>query len=233
MPQDNEELRAFEEHLEELTSSLKWNGLVFIVLSGFFFLISNELLLLMQEDVNVGLNALTPFEVLNVRLSMAFIFGTIGTLPVFIYSLASFARPGLKRGEYRILRNFLPLSYLLFVTGSAFAYQVVFKNAVNFFAEFTEGAGVAIVWGLQNTLMLGLRISIVTGFLFQLPILVLILNKSGLISIDQLRDYRPHVIVGILLIAAVATPPDILTQVMITIPIILLYELSIVIASRL
>ncbi|MBY6294463.1 twin-arginine translocase subunit TatC [Nanohaloarchaea archaeon H01] len=225
------ELKAFDEHLEELRSCFKHIAIVFVVLMAFFFMVSDQLLLLMQRDVSVSLNALTPFEVLNVRLSMAAILGLIGSLPVFIYSFISFARPGLTDREYRILRNFLPVSYLLFVVGSVFAYQVVFKNAVNFFAGFTEGAGVAIVWGLQNTLMLGLRISILTGFLFQLPILVLILNKSGLVSVEQLRKYRSYVIVLILLVAAVATPPDVLTQVMITLPIVLLYEASVLVCE--
>jgi len=111
------------------------------------------------------------------------------------------------------------------------AYQVVFRNAVNFFVEFTQGANIEVVWGLQNTLMLGLRISLVTGFLFQLPLLVIILKKAGLVTIDQLKEYRPYVIVGVLLIAAFATPPDLLTQIFITLPIILLYEMSIKIAK--
>jgi sec-independent protein translocase protein TatC len=231
MPQDAEELRAFDEHLEELVTSLKRNALVFLVVSAASFLLSNNLLLLMQEDISVGMNALAPFEVMNVRLSLALLLGLVGTLPSSIYSVISFARPGLKENEYRTLRNFLPFSYILFVGGSLFAYQFIFKNALNFFVSFTEGASVDIVWGLQNTVMLGFRLSLLTGLLFQLPIMVLILNKSGLVGIDQLRRYRAHVVIGILIISAIATPPDILTQVMITLPVFVLYQLSILMAE--
>lgn len=231
MPKDSEELRAFDEHLEELTTSLKRNGLIFLVLSALSFLLSNELLLLMQEDISVGMNALTPFEVMNVRLSLALLLGLVGTLPFSIYSVISFARPGLRKNEYVMLRNFIPFSYVLFIGGSLFAYQFIFKSALNFFISFTESASVDVVWGLQNTVMLGFRLSLLTGLLFQLPIIVLILNKSGLVGTDELRRYRAHVVIGILIISAIATPPDILTQVMITLPVFVLYQLSILMAE--
>ena len=79
--------------------------------------------------------------------------------------------------------------------------------------------------------MLGLRISLITGFLFQLPLLVLILEKAGLVTVQQLKQYRPYVVVAVLVIAAVATPPDLVTQVLITLPIILLYEISVKVAE--
>lgn len=226
------EVKSFEDHFEDLRASIKHTGFIFAALTAFFFILSGEILALMQQDLAVSLHGLSPFEVLNVRIGMAFIFGIIFSSPVIIYSIVQFARPGLKNSEYKVLRNFLPFSYLLFVSGTVFAYQFIFKNAVNFFINYTQASGVTAVWGLQNTLMLGLRISLVTGFLFQLPLLVLILHKSGLVTLEQLKEYRPYVVVGILLIAAVATPPDIITQVGITLPIILLYELSIRIAKH-
>ena len=229
--QDYGDTQSFEQHLYELKSSLKHIAIVSIFLTAFFFLISDNILQFMQQDLEVGLHGLSPFEVLNVRIAMAAIFGIVLSIPVILYSLIKFAEPGLTKKEYRILRNSLPFSYLLFIGGSVFAYQVVFRNAVNFFIEFTQGANIEVVWGLQNTLMLGLRISLITGFLFQLPLLVVILKKAGLVTIDQLKEYRPYVIVAVLLIAAFATPPDLITQVFITVPIILLYEISIKIAK--
>lgn len=230
--QEYGDTQPFSQHLEELKSSLKHVVVIFSLLTVFFFLTSESILQLMQQDLNVGLHGLSPFEVLNVRIAMAAIFGFILSIPIILYSLMKFAEPGLTEKEYRILRNSLPFSYLLFVAGSVFAYQIVFRNAVNFFIEFTQGANVEVVWGLQNTLMLGLRISLITGFLFQLPLLVIILNKAGLVTIDQLKQYRPYVIVTVLLIAAFATPPDLITQIFITLPIIILYEISIKIAKH-
>lgn len=202
-------------------------ALVFLVLSAVFFLASDHILAWMQSDVDVGLHGLTPFEVLNVRLGIAALFGFVATLPVLIYQFIDFARPGLTESEYRILKYSLPVSYLLFVIGSIFSYAVVFRNALEWFIGFTKGSEVEVVWGLSNTLMLGLRISLVTGFLFQLPLLIIVLNKSGLVSAEDLIRYRPYVIVVVLSVAAFATPPDLLTQVFITFPVVMLYELSI------
>jgi len=225
------EVKSFSEHFKDLKSAAKHTVIIILLLSGFFFAVSDQILLYMQRDLAVGLHGLTPFEVLNVRLGMAAILGVMFSIPVVLYSLINFAKPGLTQKEYKILRNSLPVSYILFVAGSLFAYEVVFKNAVNFFIRYTQGAGVEIVWGLQNTIMLGLRISILTGLLFQLPLLVTILKKAGLVTIEQLKQYRPYVIVVVLTIAAFATPPDLVTQIFITLPVIILYELSIKIAK--
>lgn len=225
------EVKSFSEHFKDLKSAAKHTVIILVLLSAFFFAVSDSILLYMQQDLAVSLHGLTPFEVLNVRLGMAAILGVMFSIPVVLYSLIKFAKPGLTDKEYKILRNSLPVSYILFVSGSVFAYEVVFKNAVNFFIRYTQGAGVEIVWGLQNTIMLGLRISILTGLLFQLPLLVTILKKAGLVTIEQLRQYRPYVIVAVLTIAAFATPPDLVTQIFITLPVIILYELSIKIAK--
>lgn len=226
------EIKSFEGHFHELKASLKHGFIVFSVLSVFFFLISDQLLIFMQQDIEVSLHGLTPFEVLNVRMSISSILGLVSSLPVIIYSLVSFARPGLKEEEHKILRNSLPFSYILFIAGTIFAYQVIFKSAINFFISYTQGSNIAVLWGLENTLMLGLRISLITGFLFQLPLLILILEKAGIITVQQLKNYRAYVIVAVLIIAAVATPPDLITQILITLPIILLYEISLKIAEH-
>ena len=227
-----QELKSFEQHFVELKASVKHSFIVFVLLSVFFFAASEGLLTFMQQDLQVNLHGLTPFEVFNVRLSISAIMGLIFSMPVMLYSFISFAKPGLTSKEYKVLKYSFPVSYALFVSGSAFAYHVVFRNAVNFFLDYTQNAQVEVVWGLQNTLMLGARISIISGVLFQLPLIVAILEKGGLVTVEQLKEYRAYVIVGVLLVAAVATPPDMITQIGITLPIILLYELSIRIVER-
>lgn len=228
----DQELKPFEQHFTELKASVKHSLIVFILLAAFFFAVSEGILSLMQQDLEIGLHGLSPFEVFNVRLSISAILGLMFSIPVILYSFIGFAKPGLTSKEYKVLKYSFPLSYLLFVGGSVFAYQFIFKNAVNFFLGYTQGSEVAVVWGLQNTLMLGARISIITGILFQLPLIVAILEKGGLVTVQQLKEYRAYVIVAVLIIAAVATPPDLITQVGITLPIIALYELSVRIVER-
>jgi len=230
---DNEfgEQKSFEDHFRELKDYSKHCLIVFVLFLVFFFVVSEHVLTLMQQDLDLTLHGLTPFEVLNVRIWMTVMFASVSVLPVVIYSFLSFSKPGLTSEEYSVLRNSLPVSYALFVFGSIFAYQVVFRNAVDFFLAFTAGSNVEVVWGLANTLMLGLRISLLTGIMFQLPLIVVVLVKAGVVTVEQLKRYRGHVFASVLVIAAFATPPDVVTQLFITVPILLLYELSVRIAN--
>lgn len=219
--------QPLEVHVEELKTSLKHSLLIFILLTGLIFYFSDTFLMVLQDDLGLNLHGLTPLEVLNVRIMIALTMGFILSLPAMLHSFYKFAAPGLKEEERNVLKKFMPISYILFLVGAAFSYMAVFKNAVEFLEAFTEGAGVELVWGLQSTMALGLRISLLTGFLFQMPLMIYIGDKSGLISAEKLGKYRPYVYAGILLVAAFATPPDLITQLLITAPVILLFEATI------
>lgn len=226
------EEKGFHAHLDDLKSSLKYGIVVFVISFILIFAFSDTIITLMQQDLAVSLHGLSPFEVLNVRLGISAFLGLIATFPIIAYIILGFMSPGLTDKELKVLKTMMPISYLLFVAGSVFSYQLIFKNAINFFIQYTESSGVAVVWGLRNTLMLGFRMSLLTGILFQIPLIVTVLERAGLVTIEQLREYRPYFVVAVLIIASVATPPDIVTQILITVPIILLYQLTIEINLR-
>ena len=222
----SEEAR-FQDHWLELQSRLKKAAAAFLGLTAAFFLVSDRVLAVMQRDVGIQMHGLHPLEVLNVRIEIALVLGVVAALPFIGYQLLKFMKPGLTKREYSVMQKSLPFAYLLLVIGSLFAYIVIYKNALDFFFTFTQGSGTAVVWSLQRVVSFGLRISLITGILFQTPVIILALEKSGLITRKQLKQYRPYVLVSILFIAAAATPPDVLTQVAIALPIMLLYESSI------
>ena len=149
------------------------------------------------------------------------------SLPIVLYHCLKFVKPGLKTDEYLLMRNYLPFSILLFFAGAVFSYEYIVKKSLQFFVATTGGASVEAVWGLQNTIGFALKLSAFTGIFFQLPIVSLVLSKAGVIDVNLMKNYRAHFLVTVLICSAIATPPDIVSQILLTAPVILLYQFSI------
>lgn len=224
--------RDIDYHIQELRSRIIHSFIVLVVLTAIGFYLSGDILSFLQADLTTELHALNAYETIYTQIMIAVMFGFFAGLPAIIYQLLKFAEPGLRDAEYKVIRNFLPFSFILFVIGGVFAYEFIVKTSLQFFMESTKTADVTAVWGLQNTLGFALKLSIITGVLFQLPIVSIVLAKAGLINAWTMKKYRGYFIVGILVASAVATPPDIITQLLITAPIIGLYQLSIFLVSR-
>lgn len=216
-----------EDHFLELRRRFLHGIVAFVLLSIVGFAFSADVLAWLQQDLTFDLHALTPYEAFYTRVMLALLLGGIFSLPFLVYEFLQFAKPGLKPKEYRMIRDYLPLSFLLFVLGAAFGYEVVVKTALRFFQSVTAASDITAVWGLRTTIGFALKLSALAGVLFQLPVAAIILGRAGLISDELMREYRVHVIVIVLVLAAVATPPDIVSQLLVTIPILGLYEGSI------
>jgi len=225
-------MQGMSKHVNELRERLKITAIFFVSSTALAFYYSAEALQWLQNDLGFDLNALTAYEVLYTELMIAFLGGFLISLPVILFEALAFARPGLKEEEYKAMRNYLPFSVLLFLVGSVFSYQYVVKTSLNFFQQTAASAEVPALWGLQNTIGFALRLSAFTGIIFQLPIVSLILAKAGVINQEMMRKYRSYFIVVILLVSAVATPPDIVSQILVTVPVIGLYEISIFLVGR-
>jgi sec-independent protein translocase protein TatC len=221
------EQQSLQYHIQELRKRVIHSGIVFIVLSAIGIYFSGDILSIIQNDLGYSLNALSAYEAFYTQIMIGVLFGFFFSLPTTLYHMIKFAEPGLKPGEYRILRNYLPFSVILFVVGAVFAYTVIVKTSLEFFRASTLAADVGAVWSLQNTVGFSLKLSALTGIMFQLPIAALVLAKAGLINADVMRRYRAYFVVAVLLLAAIATPPDLVTQLLVTGPVIGLYQISI------
>lgn len=224
---DPEVAQDLNTHIQELRSRVIHSLIVLTVLGSIGFYFSQDILSLIQADLGFQLNALSAYETVYTQISIALIFGLIAGLPAIIYQMLKFVEPGLKAKEYRILRNYLPFSIILFLIGSIFSYQFIVKQSLNFFMSMTESADVQSVWSLQRTIGFAIKLSAVSGILFQLPIVSLILGKAGVINSEMMKEYRAYFIIAILLVSAIATPPDLITQLLVTAPVIGLYQISI------
>jgi sec-independent protein translocase protein TatC len=184
------------------------------------------------EDTPVKMQSMTMSGQFNYAMTMCLMGGIIVTSPYIFYQIWAFVKPGLKQNEMKLARGLVFYVSLCFMSGILFGYFVVAPLTVQFFASFQISSSIENNFTISS--YMGTIISTVfyTGLLFLLPIVSYLLTKIGLIDASFLKKYRRHAIVVILILAAVITPPDILSQVIVSIPIIGLYEIGILVAKR-
>ena len=165
----------------------------------------------------------TPFK-LTIVLSI-FI-----TMPYILYQMWSFIAPGLYKNEKRLIAPLMVGSTLLFYGGIAFAYYIVFPVAFTFFSSVAPD-GVTIATDISSYLDFVLKLFFFFFAAFEIPIAIILLCWTGVTTPDSLRTKRPYIVVGAFIIGMLLTPPDIISQTMLAVPMLLLFELGIIIAS--
>ena len=150
-------------------------------------------------------------------------------LPVVLHQAWSFIAPGLYQHEKKLVVPIIASSYILFIVGSAFAYFFVFPTVFKLMAALTP-IGVEMATDIDKYLSFGLTMFLSFGLTFEVPVVVVVLTRLGIVTLAQLKVARPYVIVGAFAIAAVVTPPDVASQLLLAIPLVLLYELGLFIA---
>jgi len=221
--------RALLEHLEELRKR-------FLVVTGFFLIsfalgvmISPWIIKKISADLiitNVSLVSLSPLEFIYTQLKVGFVFALAISFPVLVYELIRFIRPALKKKELIALKYIMPGFLMFFVFGVLFAYFVFLKPALFFLAGLSTLARIENLWSIHYFISFILWICFSLGLVFELPLLLLLLKKLNLITRSFLRKYRPHIYVLAFVIAAIITPPDVITQIIIALPLVILFEIS-------
>ena len=165
------------------------------------------------------------FVPIKVTMMVAFLV----TLPYVLYQAWGFVAPGLYAHEKKLAVPIVAASVLLFFVGMAFAYFIVFPAVFGFINAFAP-EGVAIMTDIDKYLSFVITTFLAFGITFEVPVVVIVLVRTGTVSIEKLQEFRPYMIVGAFIIAAVVTPPDVLSQFLLAVPMWLLYELGIVLA---
>ena len=167
---------------------------------------------------------------LSMHISTSFIVGLVLAFPYTFWEVWRFVKPGLYPHEQANSRGAVFFVSILFLTGLLFGYYVAAPLSINFLAGYTVDPSIENQIDLQSYLSTLTTMSLSCAFVFELPMIVFFLAKAGLITPEIMRVYRKHAIVVILIIAAIITPPEVTSQIIVTIPIVLLYEVSINIA---
>lgn len=226
---------SFMSHLVELRQRVVRAAgavlLVFIVLSPFmrfiFDMVSLPLMSALPEGTRLlATGVISPFFVpLKVTLFVAFLIA----LPYVLYQVWAFVAPGLYQHEKRLALPVLSSSIAMFFLGMAYCYFVVFGFVFRFIAGFAPDS-VAVAPDIENYLSFVMGMFLAFGLTFEVPVVVVLLVRFGVATIEQLKLARPYVIVGAFVVAAIVTPPDVVSQLLLAIPLCLLYEVGLQIA---
>lgn len=177
----------------------------------------------------IATDVTTPFFVpMKVTMLVAFVLA----LPNSLYQAWAFVAPGLYRNEKRLVLPVILSSVILFFVGMSFAYFLVFPIIFGFMNAVTP-EGVAMMTDIDKYLSFVMGMFLAFGVTFEVPILVIILVRFGVVSVAQLKEARPYVIVGAFVLAAIVTPPDVLSQLLLALPLCVLFELGLVLARAL
>jgi sec-independent protein translocase protein TatC len=227
---------SFIAHLVELRTRLLHAVvavlLVFICLfpwaSDLYTLLAQPLLARLPKGGQmIATDVTTPFFVpLKVAMMAAFLIA----LPYILYQIWRFVAPGLYAHEKRLVWPLIVASTLLFFCGMAFAYFAVFPVVFGFITA-SAPQGVAVMTDIDKYLSFVLTMFMAFGITFQVPVAVVLLVRMGFVTVEKLREIRPYMIVGAFVVGAIFTPPDVVSQFMLAMPLWLLYEAGIVVAS--
>lgn len=251
---------GFLDHLEELRRRLFWSA-AFILLGGISLFIaktwvfetvifgprqkdfisfrawcwlSNQLgagEALCVQEINYELINTTMLGNFTTHLMVSAIGGIILAFPLIFWQGWLFVRPALKPTERAAARGIGWSSSLLFFTGVAFGYFIIAPLSLQFLGNYELGDVQARI-SVMSYMKTIASITLAAGLIFQLPVVVYFLSKAGLVTPEILKSYRKHALVGILVIAAVITPPDVTSQILVAMPVLVLYEVSIFISRR-
>lgn len=201
---------------------------------GFIFAMNYPILSLLIDPIRPYLGGgrlryLSPMDPFFVTLKLAFLIGFSISIPILLYNLAAIVSPLLRPAERRLLRPAAIAAVLLFAGGAAFCYALVLPLMLRFTMGFQAGS-------LEQSVVIGeylkivLRLMLAFGTAFQLPIVVLIGTLLGLVTPSWLASKRRHAIAVIVVVSAIITPPDLTSQLLLAVPVWVLYELSIILS---
>lgn len=231
----SEQQETFISHLVELRTRLIRAFLAVLVVFLCLFPWAKELYAIVAQPLLSALPqggqmiATDVVGVFVVPMKVALLVAFLLTLPYVLFQVWSFVAPGLYAHEKKLILPLTMVSVLLFFIGMAFAYFVVFPTVFQFMAAMAP-EGVAWMTDIEKYLSFVLTTFIAFGVTFEVPVIVIVLVRIGVVNIAKLKEIRPYVVVGAFVIAAIFTPPDVVSQFLLAVPLCLLYELGIVFA---
>jgi sec-independent protein translocase protein TatC len=184
------------------------------------------------EDVQVTMQSTEVIGQFSYALMMSIVGGIILAFPYIFWELWGFVRPGLKQNELHAVKGTVFYVSILFFIGVLFGYFIVAPLSVQFFGSFQLTDEIQNNFTVSSYMSTVISTIFFSGLIFLLPVVVYFLAKLGIVTPLFLKKYRKHAIVAVLILAAVITPPDLISQVIVAIPILILYEISIMIARR-
>lgn len=222
------------QHFAEFRRRLIWTLLIFVVafcfgwwLSPYTEMLLTQPLLQVWNDASLLYTGIT--DGLMIHFSLATLFAIIVSIPVLLWHIWAYMAPGLHKKEKHFILPIFVCSPILFIIGAWFAFYILLPFVFKFFIEMNESMSVPTVLlpVVKNYLSFAIGLIKVFGIAFQLPLVLVLLNRIGLVTKDAIKRSRRYVIICIFIVAAMLTPPDVVSQVLLALPMWLLFEISI------
>jgi sec-independent protein translocase protein TatC len=252
---------SFMDHLEELRWLLVRSTIVILVMAAIIFFVSDYIfddivlaplkpdfvtygyfcdlahqlkvsdICITAKDFNFIIQNTDMEGQVNILVWMCIVGGFIAGFPYILWEFWRFISPALYEKERKSARLFISISSILFFLGVIFGYYLIIPMSVNFFATFKVSDLIKNQFNLDSYMSMFKTSLIACGLFFELPVIIYFLSKLGLVTAEFLRKTRRYSIVGILIVAAIVTPPDVVSQVIVSIPMLIIFEASIWIAA--
>ncbi|WP_090441117.1 twin-arginine translocase subunit TatC [Natronincola peptidivorans] len=218
-------------HLEELRKRLIICLVALLLTSVISFMFVEEIrYLLIRPAGSLELIYISPPEALMANIRLAILAGIILAMPILIYQFLAFIMPALYKSEKKLLIPIVFGMLVMFSVGIAFAYTIAFPFAITFFLQFAS-QDVIPMFTITQYISFVTQFLLTFGLVFQLPLFFLILGTMNIVTAPLLRRIRKYVVVAIAIGAAIITPPDIISQLMIAAPLLVLYEIGILLVA--
>ncbi|WP_456279520.1 twin-arginine translocase subunit TatC [Bacillus sp. AK128] len=221
------------DHIGELRKRLIIVVVFFMfAMVGSFFLAEPLIVYLQNADEakELTMNAFRLTDPIKVYMEFAFIIAFIMTFPIILFQLWAFISPGLYEKERRVTLSYIPISLFLFLAGISFSYFILFPFVVDFMTRLSERLHIEQVIGINEYFEFLVQLTFPFGLLFQLPVVIMFLTRLGIVTPIFLSKVRKYAYFILLVIGAFITPPELLSHMMVTIPLFILYEISILIS---
>ncbi|WP_307719155.1 twin-arginine translocase subunit TatC [Paenibacillus agaridevorans] len=180
----------------------------------------------------IAWNVFSPWDAVGIYMKCALVIALAVSLPYVLHQVWGFVRPGLRPEEQYVALRYIPGAAALFLLGVAFAYFILFPMAYGFTSKMAQRMGLQETYGVIQYFTFMFNIILPTALLFQLPVVVLFLTRLGIVTPSLLRRMRKVAYLALVAIAVLVTPPDFISDFLVAIPLVVLYELSILLSAR-
>lgn len=229
---DTRELTVLE-HIEELRKRLFITAIFFIVTLCIGFYTAKPVINYIQfseQAEQFTLNASNPSDPLTVFLSVAFIIALVLVSPMLLFQLWKFITPGLHESERKATLRYIPYAFLLFLAGIAFSYFILFPNVMRFMVDLSTDLKLETIVNINEYFSFLFKLVLPFGLIFQLPVVTLFLSRIGILNPQLMVKFRKYSYFALFVLSVFLAPPDLISNVLIAVPLFILYEISIVIA---
>ncbi|WP_066174882.1 twin-arginine translocase subunit TatC [Bacillus marinisedimentorum] len=218
------------QHLEELRKRLMYTVAAFVLFFIVGFIFIKDIYRWFVRDIEFQLTVLGPTEIIWIYFALATVIAVTGMVPVLVSQVWLFVKPALNKMEQRTTLMYIPASFILFVAGLAFGYFIVFPVVLGFLIELS-GDMFQLTFTTQKYFTFLLRMTIPFAVLFELPVVIMFLTSLGLINPVKLKKVRKYAYFVLVVVSVIISPPDFLSDILVIVPLLLLYELSIMLSG--